>query len=262
MGKQKTMLNNLIALLKRLPIFLPVRNILFSFYKLPSFIKNYHSFKRLNSKKRFEVKLLDLYPCLCDNTPTTGFDPHYLYHISWATRCVKKINPAKHIDFSSHVYFSSLLSAFIPVDFYDYRPANIILSGLETKGANLINLPFSDNSLSSISCMHVVEHIGLGRYGDPINPEADLKAIQELIRVLAYEGNLLFVVPIGKPRLMFNGHRIYSYNQILEYFSELLLREFAIIPDNWQNGIEYKPSKEFVDSQSYACGLFWWTKKG
>jgi hypothetical protein len=59
--------------------------------------------------------------------------------------------------------------------------------------------------------MHVIEHIGLGRYGEALDPDGDLKAIRELVRVLAAGGNLLVVVPVGRPRIQFNAHRIYDY---------------------------------------------------
>ena len=109
--------------------------------------------------------------------------------------------------------------------------------------------------------MHVIEHIGLGRYGDPLDPNGDLKAIAQLIRVLSIGGSLLFVVPIGKPKIMFNAHRIYSYKQVLEYFSDLKLEEFALIPDNQKDvGLLYNPSEEIVDSQNYGCGCFWFKK--
>ncbi len=110
--------------------------------------------------------------------------------------------------------------------------------------------------------MHTIEHIGLGRYGDPIDPDGDLKAISELIRVLATGGNLLFVVPIGKPKICFNAHRIYSYSQIMSYFSALTLKEFSLIPDNAiETGIIPNATKEISGKQTYGCGLFWFVKK-
>jgi len=106
------------------------------------------------------------------------------------------------------------------------------LDNLISKQANLTSLPFENNSIESLSCMHTVEHIGLGRYGDKLDPNGDLKAIKELKRVLSVNGNLLFVVPIGKPKIMFNAHRIYSYNQIINYFNELKLKEFSLVTDS------------------------------
>jgi hypothetical protein len=109
--------------------------------------------------------------------------------------------------------------------------------------------------------MHTVEHIGLGRYGDPLDAEGDLKAIRELSRVTAPGGNLLFVVPIGQPKIMFNAHRIYSYRQILEYFSGLKLKEFSLVTDpGFGQDFISNASEEQADSQLYGCGCFWFTK--
>jgi len=153
-----------------------------------------------------------------------------------------------------------MLSAFVPVKFYDYRPAEMNLDNLSSEKADLRNLPFKDESISSLSCMHTVEHIGLGRYGDPIDPAGDLKAISELKRVLARDGNLLFVVPVGRPKIMFNAHRIYSYSQILDLFSDLKLMEFSLIPDGSEQGIIINAGEAQADEQAYGCGCFWFKK--
>lgn len=212
------------------------------------------------NNNRFKCSYLDFYPQIKDKTIKTGFDRHYVYHTSWAARKVKEINPEKHIDISSSLYFSGIVSAFVLVEFYDYRPADLHLSNLKSKEGNLMNLPFEDNSISSLSCMHTVEHIGLGRYGDPIDPEGDLKAIVELKRVLAKDGNLLFVTPIGKePKIEFNAHRIYTYEQIMDYFRELKLVEFSLIPEKeW--GIIIDSNPELTKKENYACGCFWFKK--
>ncbi len=257
------MLRKIMAFIRRSPFFPPARQIVVNILKMPWFFKSLKAFARLNQEgdsSRFPFEMVELYPCLGDATSQTGFDPHYLYHISWACRCVKALNPAKHVDISSHVYFASILSAFIPVDFYDYRPSPIKLSNLVSGAADLLRLPFADNSIESISCMHVVEHIGLGRYGDPLDPEGDLKAVAELKRVLAPGGSLLFVVPVGRSRLMFNGHRIYSFAQIENMFAGLELKECALIPDDFSNGIVANPNPGMIDAQEYGCGLFWWQK--
>lgn len=109
--------------------------------------------------------------------------------------------------------------------------------------------------------MHTVEHVGLGRYGDKIDPDGDVKAMKELQRVLSPGGNLLFVVPVGKEKLQFNAHRIYSYEQIINNFSSLKLKEFSLIPDNaLDNGMIINADPELVKNQNYACGCFWFTK--
>ncbi len=228
-----------------------------------NFIVDFYQFKKFNNQisNRFSVSLRDLYPCLHEKTVKTDFDHHYVYHTAWAARIISKIKPKIHIDISSFIYFSSIISAFNPVKFYDYRPIDLQLKNLSCEAADLLNLPFENESIHSLSCMHVIEHIGLGRYGDQLDYDGDLKAISELKRVLSVEGNLLFVVPIGKPKIMFNAHQIYSYNQIIEYFSDLKLEEFVLIPDNPKDGgLIYDASKEILDSQNYGCGCFWFRK--
>jgi hypothetical protein len=229
-----------------------------------SFVRHYLTFKRLAANKtpRFSLSWKDRLPCLHDKTASTGFDRHYVYHTAWAARVLHETKPDVHIDISSSLYFSGMVSAFIPVKFYDYRRADLRLSNLTSGAADLLALPFEDQTIESLSCMHVVEHMGLGRYGDPLDPEGDLKAIAELKRVVSREGTLLFVVPIGRPKIVFNAHRIYSYDQILTYFAGLTLSEFALIPDNpEEGGLIRGATKEQADKQTYGCGCFWFTKR-
>ena len=104
--------------------------------------------------------------------------------------------------------------------------------------------------------MHVVEHIGLGRYGDILDPEGDIKAMRELSRVVAPKGHLLFAVPVGPapPRICFNAHRISSYEQICSAFSALQLVEFRLVPDRPQDGGLIEATSEIIATQKYGCG--------
>lgn len=230
-----------------------------------SYLLQWFKFKKLlrSSSGRFSLYWKDRYPCLNDNTETTSFDRHYVYHQAWAARILASDKPEYHVDISSMLFFCSLVSAFIPVKFFDYRPPDLVLDNLECEHADLLSLPFPDESISSLSCMHVVEHVGLGRYGDPIDPDGDLKAMAELKRVLAPGGNLFFVVPVGGvPKIMFNAHRIYSYQQVLDCFNGLELIEFALVPDNAADGgLIKKATREMSDAQNYGCGCFLFIKR-
>lgn len=230
------------------------------FIKLPFILKDLWVFRRLDLGSRFCANIKDIYPKILDKTIKTGFDRHYIYHTAWAARKLREANPTYHTDISSSLYFSSIVSAFIPIRFYDFRPADLSLSNLQTEHADLTNLPFDDDSVQSLSCMHVIEHIGLGRYGDPIDPEGDIKSMIELIRVLSPGGNLFFVVPLGSHAMIeFNAHRIYSLDQIQLYFKDLTLREFSLIPEK-HGGIIYDATKNDLEGEQYACGCFWFTK--
>lgn len=224
------------------------------------FVGDYLAFSRMSSHARrdFSLRWRDHYPCLADRTDTTPFDPHYTYHTAWAARVLSQRRPQRHVDIGSSLMFIVSVSAFVPVDFYDYRPAEVSLAGLTSRSADLTRLPFEDQSVESLSCMHVVEHVGLGRYGDPLDPLGDVTAMQELQRVVAPGGGLLFVVPVGKPRICYNAHRIYGYEQITDIFSELQVRQFALIPDNaHRTGMILDADPELVGQQRYGCGCFW-----
>lgn len=221
------------------------------------FLGEWSRFKSKNDK-RFTVKTSDLYPCLKDKITTTPFDHHYTYHPAWAARILAQTKPAYHVDISSILHFSTVVSAFIPIKFYDYRPADLKLKNLESGFADLKKLSFADNTVPSLSCMHTIEHIGLGRYGDEIDPQGDTKSIYELKRVLQPGGDLLFVTPVGKPKIEFNAHRIYSYEQIIEFFAPLTLKEFSLIPD--AGGLIVNADPALVKDQLYGCGCFWFKK--
>ncbi len=211
-----------------------------------------------NNQREFSINISDA-KFYDERTLTTNFDAHYIYHPAWAARIVKKINPEFHIDISSTLHFCSQLSAFIPVRFYDYRPALLTLDQLTCERADLTNLHFETESINSLSCMHTIEHIGLGRYGDPLDVNGDIKAINELKRVVKIGGNLLIVVPIGKPRIVFNAHRIYSPKMIIDEMEGFKLENFAFVND--KNDFFSNANLNDANEEDYGCGCFWFIKK-
>jgi hypothetical protein len=221
------------------------------------YLSEFRKFKAI-SDGRFSVKLKDAYPCLTDKIKTTPFDQHYTYHPAWAARKLQQIAPKEHVDISSILSFSTVISAFISTKFYDYRPAQIQLSNFTSGSQDLKKLTFEDDSIESLSCMHTIEHIGLGRYGDELDAQGDLKSIKELKRVLQPGGSLLFVTPVGRPKIEFNGHRVYSFEQITEYFTPFILKDFSLVTDTG-NFVE-NAGAELVARQKYGCGCFWFIK--
>ena len=115
-------------------------------------------------------------------------------------------------------------------------------------------MPFEEGSLESVSCLHVAEHIGLGRYGDPLDPLGTRKAAAELQRVVAPRGQLLFALPVGRPRVCFNAHRVHSPHDIVAMFPELQLVEFSGVDDT--GAFRRHRTLEELEGAQYGCGMF------
>jgi hypothetical protein len=108
--------------------------------------------------------------------------------------------------------------------------------------------------------LHVIEHIGLGRYGDPVDSEGHIKAAKELMRVLKPGGKLYLGTPIGKETVCFDAHRIFFVETIVHMFSALTLESFDFIDDR---GLHIFSSLDYstANSNRFGCGLFVFKKK-
>ena len=140
--------------------------------------------KYKNKNPKANISLFNLFPVLNEKTKETSFDAHYFYHPIWAFNRIIKNKPLEHVDVASDYRLSGYLSNFIKTTFIDIRPIKTNLKNLIVKKGSALNLPFKNNSISSLSCLHVIEHIGLGRYGDPIDPQGAKRACNEFKRVL------------------------------------------------------------------------------
>lgn len=221
------------------------------------FLKDWQTYKTLDEAE--DIRLLDTVPCLGDRTETSPFDAHYFYQDIWAARNIYESQTKTHIDVGSRVDFVGFLTSFTEVTFVDLRPLPVHLKNFRSVKGDILQLPFENDSVSSLSCLHTAEHIGLGRYGDTLDPAGTKKACRELARVLGRGGNLFFSLPVGKPRIQFNAHRIHAPRQIQEYFSDLELVEFSGINDQGEFLRHIDPSS--FENANYSCGLFRFTKR-
>ena len=206
------------------------------------FWHDYWAYVDVNESLKSPFKI-DLYPCLKDWTTHTKIEPIYYYQDWWAFKLITEQQPHTHVDIASHHKFVALLSCIVPVTFVDIRPPSLPLDGLAFKNGTLNKLPFGDGSLESVSSLCVVEHIGLGRYGDPLNCHGTEEAITELKRVLKPGGRLYLSVPLDRVNTVyFNAHRSFNESYLLELFSPLTVLEKLYIhgdkltttnPDEW-----------------------------
>jgi len=111
------------------------------------------------------------------------------------------------------------------------------------------------------------EHDGLGRYGDPIDPDADLRAMLKLREYLAPDGELLVAVPVGPDAVFWNEGRVYGRRRLpLLLQSYTLAASFGVsmeqvLAENfpWKDRLEADPSNHqtqpvFVLRQTVRTG--------
>lgn len=136
-------------------------------------------------------------------------------------------NPQLHIDVGSRIDgFVAHVASFRPIKLCDLRPMTSNIHNMTYEFCDIMsNLPESlYQCCDSLSCLHALEHFGLGRYGDPVNYDGHVVGFNNLHRILKPAGKLYFSVPIGPLRIEFNGQRVFS----LEYLLQLISNKFKI----------------------------------
>lgn len=219
-----------------------------------AFFNDYKNYKKQDASKLFSLLPEKLKPCLFDETDKTPLDFVYFYQDTW---CAKKIfdnKPTQHYDIGSKLELVGILSQFTPTTMVDIRPINIKLKNFSFIKGDILRLPFNDQNLESISSICVLEHIGLGRYGDQLDPMGSEKAIAEIKRVLAPGGSLYISLPVDKENtIYFNAHRAFTRDYILKLFSPLKLIEEKYI---------YKSSlsDSYAPDKGFGTGLYYFKK--
>ncbi|MFI5071952.1 MAG: DUF268 domain-containing protein [Terriglobales bacterium] len=227
-----------------------------SVIRLPGFFAAWFRYRRMSGGGN--ARFADLWPCLMDRVANTPFDPHYFHQAAWMARNLAKENPVLHVDVGSDIGTVGVLSAFVPLVFVDYRPLRVHQERLTPIAGDITRLPFADGSVSSLSCLHVIEHIGLGRYGDEIDPSGCFTGLRELERVLACGGRLYLSTPVGRERVCFNAHRVFATRTILNALPGLKIVRFGLVGD--QGHFEDACDLSRADNLSYGCGMFVMTK--
>jgi hypothetical protein len=138
-------------------------------------------------------------------------------------------NPVYLVDVGSTVLLVGILSQFTRCVSVDIRPIQSALDGLEVRQGTITQLPFQDNEVPCLSSMCVLEHIGLGRYGDLLNPNGTQDAVREIARVIKPGGIVIYSVPVGRVVNEFNANRRFSYEQASTFFQGWLLIDACIL---------------------------------
>jgi hypothetical protein len=105
--------------------------------------------------------------------------------------------------------------------------SNLISLDVRIKIVRAQHLMHFHKKFDAISSFSSIEHDGLGRYGDPINPNGDFDAISEFHYLLNTDGILYLGIPISGNQGYIEGnyHRLYNY----ERFYALIKDKFKLL---------------------------------
>lgn len=231
------------------------------FRRLPRYRAELARYREQARGTRFDLAAGSRAPILTDYDAEAGIARgHYFHQDLWAARRVFAARPSRHVDIGSRVDgFAAHVLSFMPLTIVDIRPLQSTVEGLtfvQGDATNLSSIP--DGSIESLSSLHAVEHIGLGRYGDPIDPDGWLKALGEMRRVLAPGGRLYLSVPIGRERVEFNSHRVFNPHTIIEAMAPLELAAFHAVDDRDQMQMHADPNA--FGAANFSCGMFEFAK--
>jgi len=252
------------SILRWLLAFIPLdQKKVIHYHKLPIglfyFIKNFILYRKKNKLDHFKVRILDIQPNLFDRFEEAGRIPkHYFFQDLWVAKKVYESGIKVHYDIGSRIDgFIAHCLVFTNVVMLDIRDIKINIKNMSFVKTNAIDMKnIKSNSIESISSLHVIEHIGLGRYGDPVDPEGYIKLINEIQRVSSR--HIYISVPIGKQKLIFDSHRIFDPMFLIHLFNKCELLDFAAIDDSNILRTNLKP--ENCTDYIYGCGLFHFVK--
>jgi len=228
--------------------------------RVPRFLREARQYARAQGA-RFPLRWTDVQPVLGDYRAQAGrARGHYFHQDLWAARRIHAVRPRMHVDVGSRVDgFVAHVLTFMPVTVVDIRPLESDVDGLTFLQGDACRLDgFATGSVPSASSLHAVEHVGLGRYGDPIDPDGWSAALAELSRIVEPGGRLYLGVPVGRERLEFNAHRVFDPRTIVGALPAMRLERFDGVDDG--DRFVRSPGLDAFAGARFACGLFEFSK--
>lgn len=226
---------------------------------LPRYFSDLMKFRKLtrgNGKFRLSPVLNDF------NDQAGSADGHYFWQDLIAAQWVHSLDSENHLDVGSRIdgFIAHLLS-FRKVTLLDIRPMKHEIPNLKIILANAQNNLSDEIGLhSSVSSLHSIEHFGLGRYGDSLDPLGHEKGIIAISECVGVKGSLIVSFPIGRSTIEFNEQRIIDPIWPIQILENFELHDFVLIP--WKGVPELGKNPQEVDkSQTGQAGLYWFIKK-
>jgi SAM-dependent methyltransferase len=203
------------------------------------------------------------YPCLTDRSEAGGVaDGHYFHQDLYVAQLIFRNRPERHVDVGSRVDgFVAHVAAFRPIEVFDIRDVRTSASNIIFRRHDLMNHRADlDACTDSLSCLHTLEHFGLGRYGDPVDYYGYKKGWENLYRMLKPGGKFYFSVPIGPQRIEFDAHRVFSVAYLMEMIQPWYrIDSFAYVDRRGDLVRDADPRSGAAAGNfgcKYGCGIF------
>jgi hypothetical protein len=240
-----------------MPFFVLVRGI-------PSFLKDYREFRRQAKQSRMVFPFGKFYPCIEDKDQKSGTASGHYFHQDLLIASKLYINkPVKHVDIGSRIDgFVAHVASFREIEVFDIRELTGVIQNVNFRRLDIMDRDFAlIDYCDSVSCLHALEHFGLGRYGDKVDYNGHLLGWENIYKMLKKGGKCYFSVSIGVQRIEFNAHRVFSLAYVMNNMigSRYKVDSFSYVNDKGdlvKDAVLDEISLESSFSLNYGCGIF------
>lgn len=220
-------------------------------------------FRDLQRWRRDGGTVTSLYPVLSDWSDQAGSASGAYFHQDlFVARQIFAAQPKRHIDVGSRIDgFVAHVAVFREIEVLDIRPVHARIPNVRFLQADLMaGAEALHRSTDSLSCLHALEHFGLGRYGDPIDPRGHLRGFKSLVDILCPGGTLYLSFPIGRPVVEFNAHRVFHCTEVLSWPNAdcLELTRFDFVDDagDLHESVAIDKIADECRSLVHGCGIY------
>jgi SAM-dependent methyltransferase len=245
------------------------RKIIRRLRSLPWFIRSKRRFIKLqNANGRHDFGITGNFPCLLDRNEEGGSaSGHYFHQDLWVAQEIAKTDPACHVDIGSRIDgFVAHVASFRKIEVFDIQDITPEIPNVKFVKADCMSNDFRwTDYCDSVSSLHAIEHFGLGRYGDPLDPDGHIKGLNNICKMLKQGGLFYFSVPIGAQRIEFNAHRVFSVRYLLDYFKgKYEIEQFSFVDDKGNFHRNVTLDEDMINGNCrcrFGCGIFVMRKK-
>jgi len=240
-------------------------------YVVPYIVFSYKDYLRYFSDSREYLrlggKITSYEPIVSDWRAQAGSaSGHYFHQDLLVANLVFHNQPLRHIDIGSRLDgFVAHVASFRPIEVMDVRELkNTGHENISFIRANLMEPNDAQKGIAdSVSCLHAIEHFGLGRYGDPVDPFGYVEGFKNIVNLLSKNGALYISFPISNSNMVyFNAHRVFEPLDIFKWIEpemSLLLERFDYVDDNGDLHLNID-IENYKFNLEYGCGIYTFKK--